>query len=275
MSIRAESMSNRLHRGRAGRCPAVVLCLLLAAPWSAAAAEAPGAATPEALVARLQAAAESGDLVEVAACMTPDDRAEMTVGMLVVTGMMVAFSQMGGEMAEGMAEGMADAFGEGEPSGEQRAAVDAGRAEMEAKAGELEARYTAILDKHGLAERMEADPPENTGGTGTQAMREMLAGVDDVALLGDLFGLLEEIGEGDAMSGESKLPEGPIEVVSVEGDRATARAGDQTVEMVRIDGRWYFEAPKGDAGDGGDAGDPTAGSDSGPEAAPGSDQGSR
>jgi hypothetical protein len=275
MSIRAESMSNRLHRGRAGRCPAVVLCLLLAAPWSAAAAEAPGAATPEALVARLQAAAESGDLVEVAACMTPDDRAEMTVGMLVVTGMMVAFSQMGGEMAEGMAEGMADAFGEGEPSGEQRAAVDAGRAEMEAKAGELEARYTAILDKHGLAERMGADPPENTGGTGTQAMREMLAGVDDVALLGDLFGLLEEIGEGDAMSGESKLPEGPIEVVSVEGDRATARAGDQTVEMVRIDGRWYFEAPKGDAGDGGDAGDPTDGSDSGPEAAPGSDQGYR
>jgi hypothetical protein len=146
---------------------------------------------------------------------------------------------------------------------------------MEAKAGELEARYTAILDKHGLAERMGADPPENTGGTGTQAMREMLAGVDDVALLGDLFGLLEEIGEGDAMSGESKLPEGPIEVVSVEGDRATARAGDQTVEMVRIDGRWYFEAPKGDAGDGGDAGDPTDGSDSGPEAAPGSDQGYR
>jgi hypothetical protein len=77
------------------------------------------------------------------------------------------------------------------------------------------------------------------------------------------------------MSGESKLPEGPIEVVSVEGDRATARAGDQTVEMVRIDGRWYFEAPKGDAGDGGDAGDPTDGSDSGPEAAPGSDQGYR
>jgi hypothetical protein len=253
----------------------VVLGGVGGAPGRAPAAEAPGAATPEALVARLQAAAESGDLVEVAACMTPDDRAEMTVGMLVVTGMMVAFSQMGGEMAEGMAEGMADAFGEGEPSGEQRAAVDAGRAEMEAKAGELEARYTAILDKHGLAERMEADPPENTGGTGTQAMREMLAGVDDVALLGDLFGLLEEIGEGDAMSGESKLPEGPIEVVSVEGDRATARAGDQTVEMVRIDGRWYFEAPKGDAGDGGDAGDPTDGSDSGPEAAPGSDQGYR
>lgn len=267
MSMCAESMSHRVHLGRAGRCPVIALCLLLAAPWSAVAAEAPGAATPEALAARLQAAAASGDLVEVASCMTPDDRAEMTVGMLVVTGMMVAFSQMGGEMAAGVAEGMADAFGEGETTDEQRAAVEEGRAEMAAKTGELEARYTAILDKYGLAERLEGDPPE--GVDQAEAMRAMLAGVDDVALLGDLFGLLEGIGEGDAMSGESKLPEGPIEVVSVEGDRATARAGDQTLGMVRIGGRWYFEAPEPDAGDGMDEGEP------GPEAAPGSDTGYR
>lgn len=234
----------------AGR-PATVWCVVLAlalvavpAAGPAAAAQRPrGAESPEALIERLTAASEAGDFGEIAACIAPEERAQMAVMMVAMTGMMVAFSQMGAGMAGEMAEGMAGAFSEdGEPSAEQRAEIEAAKAEAAAATAALESKYEAVLAEHGLTERFADDapgPPE--GSDPAAAAAALLAGVDDVALLEDLFGLLEEIGdEGEGLSA-SPVPEGGIEIVSVEGDRATASGGGETMEMVRIDGRWYLK----------------------------------
>jgi hypothetical protein len=151
---------------------------------------------------------------------------------------------MGSDMAMGMAQGMAEGMSGSEMTAEQKAEMDKGKAEAKAKSAELRGRYEAILKKHGLEDRMEAmqaEGGESSGGSPEEAMGKLLAGVDERALIVDLMGFMRALG--DSQGQEEKKPFSlPAEVTDykIDGDRATAKAGGETVEFVKVDGRWYL-----------------------------------
>jgi hypothetical protein len=216
-----------------------VLLILLLVPGSVWAGEPPGADSPQELVDRMMAAAESGDFAEMAACMAPEPRAEMAVMMVAMAGMMVAFMDMGA----GMAGDMAEAFSDEEMTAEQKAEAEAAEREAAAKTAAVQARYEEILRRHGLDDLMS---DEEGGPEGDADPQTMLEGVDEIALLGDLMGFLEEIGdeeEGEPAEGSPLDIPDEVGEIDVQGDTATATAGDEVLQFVRIDGRWYFDPP--------------------------------
>ncbi len=220
----------------------VILCLVLLPVPLRAAAEPPGADSPQALVERMTAAAESGDFAEMAACMTPEARAEMAIMMVAMGGMMIAFMEMGSDMAGTMVEGMTEAVTGEEPTAEQKAEIEAGQREAAAEMAAARALYEDILRRHGLEEMLSE---EAAGPAPGEDLSNLLEGVDEIALLSDMMALLEDIGEDDAQA-ESAPFESPGEFgeIEVHGDRATAAAGDDVLEFVLIDGRWYFDPPE-------------------------------
>lgn len=235
-------------RSGSGRAVAVVLVLCLLPVPGFGASQPYGGATPEELVARMRAAAEAGDMGELMACMAPEDRKAMGGAMLMMAVMMVGFSQMGAEMGGAMAEGMSEAFG-GEMTEEDRAELEAQKAEAAAAAEELNAKLRAVLEKHGLAGMLDEDL--ESGSAEDQAMEEALDKADMIALTESVMALMGEIqeaegGEDAGMAPDPLEGESPdwvdMEVTdySIDGDHATARAGDETLEMIRVEGRWYF-----------------------------------
>src|SRR6188508_1433725 len=137
--------------GLAARLPAAPRCaaaglfavLALAAAAPSLAAEPPGAATPEALVTRLRAAAEQGDLAEVANCTAPEQRRVWATAMLRKGSMMMQML--------GASEG-AEPAASGTPA--QQVAAFKARPERIAYPAELNAFHQAILEKHGIAARL-------------------------------------------------------------------------------------------------------------------------
>lgn len=229
------------------RLAAFLLLAFVALPSTLLAAKQPGAESPQALVARLKAAAQANDFGELVDCIAPTDRREMAAGLVLGTTMMVAFMDMGSDMAMGMAQGMAEGMSGSEMTAEQKAEMEKGKAEAKAKTAELRGRYEAILQRHGLKDRMEAMQAEGgeggeTGGSPEEAIGKLLAGVDERALITDLMGFMSALGESQGQ-GDKKPIDLPGEVTDykIEGDHATAKAGDETVRFVKVDGRWYFE----------------------------------
>ena len=225
----------------------LVVCLLPVPGFGAT--QPYGGATPEELVARMRAAAEAGDMGELMACMAPEDRKAMGGAMLMMAVMMVGFSQMGAEMGGAMAEGMSEAFG-GEMTEEDRAELEAEQAKAAAAAEELNAKLRAVLEEHGLAGML--DEGVAPGSPEDRAMEEALDQVDMIALTESVMGLLRELQESQDGEDEGGMMSDPLEGegpdwvdaevtdYAIDGDRATAQAGDETLEMIRVDGRWYF-----------------------------------
>jgi hypothetical protein len=226
-----------------------LLLVSLAAPVALFAAKPPGGDTPQAVAARMKAAAEHDDFKEMVECIAPAQRKEMAVGLVLGTTMMVAFLDMGSEMAMGMAQGMSEAMTDGadktaEQTAEQKAAMEKAKAEAKRKADELKGKHEAIMVRYGLKERMAAMQAEGheAGGNPDEAIGKLLAGVDERALIADLLGFMGAMGEAQG-GGEAKKPMTfPTEITDykITGDQATARAGEETVKFLRVDGRWYL-----------------------------------
>jgi hypothetical protein len=236
------------------RTVASVLALLLLVPPSLiAAAVPPGAESPQALVERIEKAAEAGDLAEMMACVAPDARREMALAMVAGVGMIVAFMGMGGAMAEGMGEAVAEGMTGEEMTAEQKAEMEEGKAALEAKTAELQKSYEAILERHEVTAMMDDETPlPEDPAARSAALAGLFANTDDVALVVDLMGLMGELGESEGMGKPDAPVDLPSEVTGYEihGDRATATGGEETIEFVKVDGRWYFQPP--------DAGPPAA-----------------
>lgn len=242
-------------RSGVGRVVAVVLVVCLLPVPGFGASQPYGGATPEELVARMRAAAEAGDMGELMACMAPEDRKAMGGAMLMMAVMMVGFSQMGVEMGGAMAEGMAESFG-GEMSAEDRAELEAEKAKAAAAADELNAKLRAVLEQHGLEGMLDEDFAP--GSPEDQAIDAALDQADMIALTESMMGLLQELQAAEGGEDEGGMMSGPLDGGSpdwmemevtdytIDGDRATAKAGDETLEMIRVDGRWYF-APQPEA----------------------------
>jgi hypothetical protein len=112
----------------------------------------------------------------------------------------------------------------------------------EEKTAALTKRYEAILERHGLTKMMQDETPvPDDPAERRAALAKMFAGTDEIALLTDLMGLMSELG------GDEGMKNGPMDVgpevtdYEIQGDRATAKSGDETLQFVKIDGRWYFE----------------------------------
>lgn len=219
----------------------LALALLLVSLPCLAATKPYGGETPQAVVARLQAAADGKDMAEVMACLAPDARREMAMMMTAGVGMMVAFAGMGSEMAGGMAEGMAGLSGE-EMTAEQKAELEKGKREAEEKTAALVKRYEAILEKHRITEAMNDDTPVPEEPEARRAaLAKALANTDEIALISDLMAMMSELGGEEGMK-SSPVDLGPeVTDYRIDGDRATAKAGDEVVRFVRVDGRWYLE----------------------------------
>lgn len=209
----------------------VFLGLLLAVALTAGTALAQGvqygAATPQELIQRLEKAAKADDLAEMVRCMEPDGRKAMAAMLTIMPVMMVAFGGMAGEMAEGMADAVG-AEGEG--------AAAAAEKEMEGFKND----FVALLARHGIGDPFREDEdgfdPETD-----------FAKVDVGAYVVDVMAFMEERFPGESSTRKAMPFEGEdlaITELTVTGDRAVAKAGDESVEMVRIDGRWFLHMPE-------------------------------
>ncbi|HEY6115468.1 MAG TPA: hypothetical protein VI172_05875, partial [Candidatus Dormibacteraeota bacterium] len=175
------------------RLAASMLLALAVLPLPLLAAKQPGAESPQALVARLRAAAEENDFPELVDCIAPKERQEMAAGLVLGTTMMVAFMDMGSEMASGMAQSMAEGMGDNSAqTAEQKAEMEKGKAEAKAKSAELHGRYDAIMQRYGLKDRMEQMQANgrDDGAPPEEAIGKLLAGVDERALIVDLMGFM-------------------------------------------------------------------------------------
>lgn len=219
----------------ASRSVLAVLCAsaVLLAPPLALAADGGGGETPEAVYARVVAAAENEDVGETFACLAPEERAQTTLMMVVMTGFMVGMAGMATEMGGELGEAFVD-----DGSEEAKAALAKQQAEAGAKAAAMTERWEAILAKHGLEEMLEGPEPED-GASAAKA----LEGIDQAALVNELVAFLEEFGDEEATDGDAgpfTAPVGELEDLVVEGDAATAHVGEEEVRFVRVDGRWYL-----------------------------------
>lgn len=244
-------------RIRASRVVATLLTVSVLASPGFGATQPYGGATPQELVARARAAADSGDLGELMACMAPEDRKAMGGAMVMMAVMMVGFSQMGAEMGGAMAEGMTEAMSGEEMTAERKAELEAQQAEAAAAAARVTEKLRAALEPHGLAGLLEEDMGEGPGDD--QAFEEALDQADTIALTESVMGVLADLKDAEGGMGleegmapdpadEAKPAWVDVEVTdyAIDGDRATAQAGEETLEMIRVDGRWYF-APQGEA----------------------------
>lgn len=230
-------------------CSTSLAVALIVQPLAAAApARTPlGAATPQALVARLTKAGETKNLAEIFACLDPQSRLEGSTALLMGATMMLAFMDMGAGMGGAMAEGMAEAFAdEGGVKPEEKAKLAKGKAEAAAKAAQLKARYSALLKKHGLPDLLDDKVQKPAEGPD-----KLLAKIDQPAFAADVVAFLEQLDDKKEAS-QDVAPEIPRDVKDyvIKGDQATAQAGAEKIEFVKVDGAWFFKPPQKEKGAG-------------------------
>ncbi|HSM52133.1 MAG TPA: hypothetical protein VLA75_12100, partial [Thermoanaerobaculia bacterium] len=200
-----------------------------------------GAESPEALVARMKKAAENEDMREMAACMEPEARKEMAEGMFLGATMMVAFSGMAegmGEMAGEMAGAMAGAVGGEEAAAEVKEKVSEGTEAAGVDAAGMAERFNALLARHGLP----GLDDESEGGQ--EEFEKAMANADQVAFIGDIADFLKtEMKEGEGSGSKAPMFEGELTDLQIDGDYASGKLGEEVVEFLRIDGRWFAKEP--------------------------------
>jgi len=227
---------SRNPNGIASRIVTTVVGLTLLA--GSAFASQPGADSPQALVERVKQAAEAKNLAEIANCLDPKSRTEMTQGLYMAATMVVAFSQMGLEMGAGMGEALAE-----DASAEDKAAHQAQLAEGRQEVDELRLRYNALVGKYGLPtipDEGEAEPAELP----EAELETLFAQIDQGAFLTDTMAFIESMpGTEEKPADESpiKIGAGVLADLVTDGDTATAMLDGEPVRFLRVDGRWYID----------------------------------
>jgi hypothetical protein len=195
-----------------------------------------GAETPEELIERVQEATADRDVVELAACLEREARAELAQGLYMTTAMVVAFSGM----AETMGQAMGEALG-AEVTEKPEGGLDPAK---------LTEDFNAIAREYGLPST-EDEPEDEPEGSPD----EIFGGMDDrklLGLIGALGDLMDGLGE-ETGGGTDVLPSGPLQSIDVDGDTAVAHFGEETADLVRVEDRWFLKgSPLGDMMSGAD-----------------------
>lgn len=180
-----------------------------------------GAETPQAAVAGLEKAARAGDTAAVASYVWPEGRVELASP--VISGILMVLGVLDPESFP------ADTFTAKE------------LAEKKKIYGQKRKRVSDVFRKHGLEKLLETPAP------GEDAQRRLVEGVkaaDAVALLRDAIPLMDELTDSNDAPAQMPSPfQGKVTGYKVSGDRATARTGKETIELVKLEGRWFLKTP--------------------------------
>ena len=197
-----------------------------------------GAASPQDVVAVIKKAGAAGDMMMAIPVISPRGLKEIANEGVSGTLMVLAFS---------------------DPDDPMPGATPS-KAELEAKRKSYKAAVElakATLKPYGLDTVI--GKPALSPDT-QKTIDTAIAKADNVALITSLFGALTKMGP---MLGMKKKPEpelpitlGNVTGYKISGDTATAQNGAETVQFVRIDGRWFIEPPAAKAGASGAPGAP-------------------
>ena len=213
------------------RCATICSVLFSLVSVAAAGQTAPvyGGATPQEVVAALQKAAKSNDFIGAIPFISPDGRKELANEGVTGVIMVLAFTDPDDPMPGGkpLAKAELDAKRKS-----YRAAVDLAK---------------ATLKPHGL-DGFIGKPAMSA--EAQKAIDSALAKTDTVALMTSLMGTMEKLGPMLGMSknekGGQKVPFnfGNVTDYKIAGDKATAKNGAETLDFVRVGGRWFITPPK-------------------------------
>lgn len=223
------------------------LALLLAAPASASPEEPvqAGAESPQELGKLLQEVAAADDPAKMIGLVVPEDRPQLAMLQLLPAIFIVSMAEPLGDMVAETGEAVAGAVGGEETADEAQARGDEYREDLAAATAVREQRLRSILERHGLEALLDEPGPDDDG-QAAQQLESLFATVDYAALFRDLDGFLaefedasaEKTSEEETSEADRDLP--PITDYRIEGDRATARHGDEELVFRRVDDRWYL-----------------------------------
>jgi hypothetical protein len=191
-----------------------------------------GGATPQEVVAGLQKAVKSNDFLGAIPFISPDGRKELANEGVTGVIMVLAFS---------------------DPDDPMPGVKPLAKADLEAKRKNYRAATDlakATLKPHGLDGFI--GKPAMSAET-QKAIDAALSKTDTVALVSSLMGAMEKLGPMLDMNKKGEGPKLPFTLGNVTdyritGDKATAKNGAETLEFVRVGGRWFITPPKSGGG---------------------------
>ena len=185
-----------------------------------------GAASPQEAVATLQKAA--GDPLQALAVISPNGLKELANEAVTGTLMILAFSDPDDPMPGGP-----------KPTAAELAAKKKSYAQAKALATDALKPYglDSYIGKAGIM----ADATQKT-------LNATLDKTDNAALVTSLYNSLLKIGPLLGMKEKPKpdpfIKAGSVTDYKINGDKATAQNNAETMNFVKINGRWYIESPK-------------------------------
>lgn len=201
---------------------ALLLVLTASVAWAQKGSPSYGGDSPQAVVAAMQKAVKSDDLAAAIPFIAPAGRRE--VASEAISSMLLVLASKNPD----------DPLASGTPLP---------KTELAAKRKSYKATvdvFRKTLKPHGL-DRAVGRP---VMAPDTQAIVDTaLAKADTVVLVRSLMALMDRVGPGLGMSRGDRprvtFALGTVGSYKIEGERATARAGRETIEFQRLDARWY------------------------------------
>jgi hypothetical protein len=93
-----------------------------------------------------------------------------------------------------------------------------------------------VLSKHGLEDKADGPPPEAEGDA-KAAAKAAFEGVDLAAFIPDMFAFMDKHGKGTK---KGPFADGEMTNLKIDGDAATAMAGDEKVRFAKVGDRWFI-----------------------------------
>ena len=131
-------------------------------------------------------------------------------------------------------------------SAEDKAKAEEQKAKAKEGIAGMKTAYNNLITKYGLPAMPKEGEPEKPEPTQAE-MEKLFATIDHGAFLNDAMAVMKAMpGEESKDAGPVKIPEGGLENLKIDGDKATGTVGTDAFSFVKIDGRWYVEdLPKG------------------------------
>jgi hypothetical protein len=210
-------------------CHLVLALFLSLAAWAGPQAQGPkqaGAATPQEAVALVKKAGDANDVLMALPVISP--RGLQAIASEGVTGvvMVLAFADPDDPMPGGPSKSKAELDAQRK---KYKEAMDLAKATLKPYA------LDTAIGKPALSAETQ------------KSIDTALAKTDNLALVTSLFGALTKIGPLLGMK-QSPKPDALVKIGNVTGykitgDKATAQNGAETMDFVRINGRWFIEPP--------------------------------
>jgi hypothetical protein len=204
---------------------ALLLALAVAAPLAQAGKQ-PGAASPQEAVAALQKATAAGDMLQALPVISPGGLKQIANEGVTGLLMVLAFSDPDDAMP-----------GSTKPSNTELAAKRKQYKQAVDLATQTVKPYglDALFGKPVLADETQ------------KSLNAALDKADNAALITSLYGSLTKLapllGMKQTPKPEPFIKTGTVTDYKINGDKATARNNAETMNFVRIGGRWYIEPP--------------------------------